>query len=93
MSVNDGWMDEENMVCLCVWLFICVNRILLSCFSCVRLFVTLWTMAPQAPLSMGILQARIPEGDLPDQGIEPSCLLCLLHWKEDSLPLAPPGEL
>ena len=30
-----------------------------NCFSCVRLFVTLWTVALQAPLSMGILQARI----------------------------------
>ena len=29
------------------------------CFSCVRLFATPWTVAPQAPLSMGILQARI----------------------------------
>ena len=31
----------------------------LSCFSCVRLFATIWTVAPQAPLSMGIIQARI----------------------------------
>ena len=31
----------------------------LSCFSCVRFFVTLWTVAYQAPLSMKILQARI----------------------------------
>ena len=27
--------------------------------SCVRLFVTPWNVARQAPLSMGILQARI----------------------------------
>ena len=33
----------------------------LSRFSCVRLFVTLWTVARQAPLSMKILQARIKE--------------------------------
>ena len=33
----------------------------LSCFNCILLFVTLWTVARQAPLSMGILQARIPE--------------------------------
>ena len=26
---------------------------MLSCFSCVRLFVTLWTVASQAPLSIG----------------------------------------
>ena len=44
----------------------------------VRLFVTPWTVARQAPLSMGILQARnwsgLPyptPGDLPDPGIEP----------------------
>ena len=29
--------------------------------SCVRLFVTPWAVAHQAPLSMGILQARILE--------------------------------
>ena len=29
--------------------------------SCVRLFVTPWTVAHQAPLSLGILQARILE--------------------------------
>ena len=45
--------------------------------SHVRLFVTPFTL--QAPLSMGILQARIlewvaclPPGDLPNSGIEPS---------------------
>ena len=45
--------------------------------SHVRLFVTPRTL--QAPLSMGILQARIlewvaclPPGDLPNSGIEPS---------------------
>ena len=34
---------------------------MLSHFSCVRLFATPWTIACQAPLSMGILQARILE--------------------------------
>ena len=34
---------------------------MLSCFSHVQLCVTLWIVAPQAPLSMGILQARILE--------------------------------
>ena len=33
----------------------------LCSLSHVRLFVTLWTVAHQAPLSMGILQARILE--------------------------------
>ena len=39
------------------YLYACV----LSCFSCVQLFATLWTIACQAPLSMEILQARILE--------------------------------
>ena len=46
--------------------------------SHVRLFATPWTVAHQAPLSMGILQARILEWvampssrDLPNSGMEP----------------------
>ena len=34
---------------------------MLSCFSRVQIFATPWTVACQAPLSMGILQARILE--------------------------------
>ena len=30
-----------------------VHACMLSCFSCVQLFVTLWTIAHQAPLSLG----------------------------------------
>ena len=37
-------------ICICV-----------SCFSCVQLFVILWTVVQQNPLSMRILQARILE--------------------------------
>ena len=33
----------------------------LSCFSSLQLFATLWTVAHQAPLFMGILQPRILE--------------------------------
>ena len=47
----------------------------------VRLSATLWTVAHQALLSIGILQAGILEcvsmpssGDLPDPGIEPLSL-------------------
>ena len=45
----------------------------LSCFSHVQLFVTLWTVARQAPLSMGFSRQEHwsglpfpPPGDLPD---------------------------
>ena len=47
--------------------------------SCVQLFVTPWTVACQAPLSMGFSRqgywGRLPfltQGDLPDPGIEPA---------------------
>ena len=47
-------------------------------FSCVRLFVTPWTVAHQASLSMGFSRQEswsgLPfpsPGDLPDLGIEP----------------------
>ena len=50
----------------------------LSCLSFVQLFETLWTVAYQTPLSMGILQARIldglsflPPGIFPTQGSNP----------------------
>ena len=48
-------------VCLSYTLCVCVCVCILSCFSCVQLFATPWTIAYQAALSMGILQARILE--------------------------------
>ena len=72
----------------------------LSCFNCVWLFATAWTVAHQASLSMGFSRQEhwsgLPfpsPGDLPNPGIEPSYphLLCLLHWQAGSLPLVPPG--
>ena len=53
----------------------------LSCFSCVRLCATLWTVACQAPLVMGFSGQEYwcgllcpPPGDLPDPGMEPVSL-------------------
>ena len=53
----------------------------LTCFSRVRLFVILRTVAFQGPLSMGFSRQEYwsgllcpPPGDLPDQGIEPMFL-------------------
>ena len=52
---------------------------LLSHFSCVRLFVTLWTVACQAPLSMEFSRQEYwsgqpfpSPGDLPDPGTGPT---------------------
>ena len=66
-----------------------------SQLSHARLFVTLWTIAHQAPLSMGFsrqeylrgLPCSIP-GDLPDPGIKPTSLALQM----DSLPLVLPGK-
>ena len=53
--------------------------------------VTLWTVAHQAPLSMGFSRQEywsglsfLSPGDLPNPGTE-LYLLCLLHWQADSL--------
>ena len=54
---------------------------MLNCFSQVWLFVTLWAIACQAPLSMGFSRqeywgglVRPPPGDLLDSGLEPMSL-------------------
>ena len=49
--------------------------------SCVRLFATPWTVASQAPLSMGFSKQEYW-----------SRLQPLLHWQVGSLPLALPGN-
>ena len=55
-----------------------VHACMLSHFSHVQLFATLWTIACQALLSMGFSRQEywsglpcLPPGDLPDPGIEP----------------------
>ena len=73
-------------------------KVKVKSLSRVRLFVTLWTAAYQAPLSMGFSRQEYwsglpcpPPGDLPNTGIKPR-LLYLLHWQEGSLPLVPPRK-
>ena len=68
---------------------------ILSCFTCVQLFVTLWTVACQALLSMGFSRQEhwsgsyaLLRGIFPAQGSNPS----LQHWPVGSLLLAPPGK-
>ena len=76
-STGIGEELEDSLMHLFFPLHVCM----LSRFSCVQLFVTFWTVALQAPLSMGFLQARIlewvavlPPGDLPDPGIKRTSL-------------------
>ena len=52
---------------------------MLNCFSCVRLFATLWTVACQVPLSTGFSKQEhwsglpfCPLEDLPDPRTEPA---------------------
>ena len=69
--------------------------LLLSRFSRVKLCVTLWTAAHQAPLSMGFSSQEYWSGlpfpyprNLPNPGIEPRSLTL----QADSLPSEPPGK-
>ena len=63
----------------------------LSHFSCVWLFVTLWTVTHQALLSMGFSRQKCWSGlSCPPPGS--SWPRDLLHWQASSLPLAPPGK-
>ena len=69
--------------------------LVLSHFSRVLLFATLWTVAHQAPLSRDCPGKNtkvgchaLSQGIFPTQGSNP----CLLNWQLGSLPLAPSGK-
>ena len=58
-----------------------LSECMLSFFSCVRLYATLWTIAHKAPLSMGFSRQEDwnglpspPPGDLHNPGIKPMSL-------------------
>ena len=79
------------------------SLLVLSHFSCVRLFATPWTVAHRAPLSMaspgrntGVGCRALLQGDLPDTGIKPASLaspaLASGFFVCFFLPLAPPGK-
>ena len=88
--MNGSIMNSEIIL---VFITVC------CCFSHVQLFATLWTIASQAPLSMGIFRQEYwnglpcsPPRDLHEQGIKPASLV-FLHWQVGSLLLVPPGTL
>ena len=79
-----GWIEDTGSVSVsgCYIIEVCV----LICFSCVRLFASLWTVARQAPLSMAFSRQEYwngllspPPGDLPNRGIELAslCVSCI----------------
>ena len=89
-DVTTNLPEIKNIIKECVCM--------LSHFSFVWLFVPLWTVAHQAPLSMGFSRQEYwsglpfpPLGIFQTQGSNP-CLLCVLHWQADSLLLVPPGK-
>ena len=87
----------KTLICSWAWLglkftFACM----LSCFSCVWLFVTLWTIAHQTPLSMEFFRREYcsgqhcpSPGDISDPGIEPGSPAL----QADSLSSEPPSTL
>ena len=83
---SDGW--QSPIVCVCVCVCVCVYELL-------NRFATLWTVSPQAPLSMEFSQQEYwsglpcpPPGDLPDPGIKPR----FPALQADSLLPEPPGK-
>ena len=71
---------------------------MLSHFSYARLFVTLWTVAHQAPLSIGFSRQEywsglpcLPLGDLTNPGIEPTSPVSPT-LQADALPTEPPRK-
>ena len=91
---TDEWIKKIWYLSI-QWNTACV----LSHFSPVWLFVTLWPVVQKAPLSMGFSRQEYwsglplpPPGVFPPQGSNPH-LSCLLLWRAGSLPPAPPGKL
>ena len=102
--------DFSILLCFLLWTFFCgkvtasILRITIelhacmpSCFSHVRFFANLWTVAHQPPLSMGFSRKEYwsglpfsPPGNLPDSGIKPASPVTPA-LQADSLPLSHRG--
>ena len=86
LSVSCSWFKLSILQKICFIFFFLLHcfpshACMPAQFSCVRLFMTLWTVAYQAPLSMGFSRQEywsgLPcpsPGDLPNPGIEPTSL-------------------
>ena len=77
-----SWGERSHLVATCCCCSCCCCR--------VQLFATLWTIAHQAPLSMGFLGKRGKGWLFPFPGIFPTqgWKLRLLDWQVDSSPLS-----
>ena len=81
-----------KLLCVYVSVYVCARTQLISC---VRLFVTAWTVAHQTPLSMEFSRKEYwiglpfsPPGDLPNPGIASLALLALAG---EFFTIVPPG--
>ena len=88
-----NWKIGIDLYTLCVCVCVCVCVVCPWSLSQVQLFANPWTIAHQAPLSMRFPRKEYWSGlpllwqeIFPTQGSNP-CLLHLLHWQLDSLPL------
>ena len=97
-STNIGYQldmfPSRHVLCINKHWYLCV----LSHFSHIQLFATLWTVVYQVPLSMGFSRQKYWGGfpfssprELLTQGLNLH-LFCLLNWQAGSLPLVPPGN-
>ena len=87
------WLNNNNV---CKVISCSMVACVLSHCSGVWLLATLWTIARQAPLSMGFFRQEYQRGlpcpspeDLPHK--DQTHISYLLPWQAGSLPLAPPG--
>ena len=94
MTLGPPWWSKVIFL-ISVWADYVLCYAVLSCFNYVRLFATPWTVARQAPLSMGFSRQEhwsgchaLLQGIFLTQGSNPH-LLYLLHWQVGSLPLVP----
>ena len=93
-------MKYQQMESSSIYIFmcVCVCVCVFSHFSHLKLFVTLWTVACQAPLSMGFCRQEYwsglpcpPPGNLPDPGIRLASQH-LLHYRQILYLLRHPGS-
>ena len=95
------WLKSTNLLILehCINMLSPISRLvlgcLLTCFSHVRLFAIVWTVAPcpwDSPGKNTVLGCHfLLQGIFLTQGSNP-CLLSLLHWQKGSLPLTSPDS-
>ena len=89
------WAINKNEIYTCNKMCDLEPACVLTCFNHVQLFVTLWTRACEAPLSMVFSRqgywSGLPfssPGDLPDPGIKPGSSIL----QADALASEPPGK-